>query len=162
MKTILIMRHAKSDWSDGSLADFDRPLNKRGKKAAPFMGIEIKKRDLVPDIIISSPAKRAKMTAKAVAENCGFDEDIIWNEDFYFGYMNDIINSVRDLPDRVNSVMVVGHNPTWESMVNILSRSDVSMTTANISVLELDSDNWKDLQEGKCTLKLHLQPKQLM
>jgi phosphohistidine phosphatase len=84
MKNLLIMRHAKSDWSDSSLADFDRPLNSRGKKAAPFMGNELLKRKKIPDLIISSPANRAKSTAKKVAEAVGYKNEIQFEKRFLF------------------------------------------------------------------------------
>ncbi len=80
MKTLLVLRHAKSSWKDSGLADHDRPLNKRGKHDAPRMGTLLAKEDLVPDLIISSSAKRAKSTAEAVAMNCGYDGEIQYSE----------------------------------------------------------------------------------
>lgn len=159
MKKILIMRHAKSDWSDNSLSDFDRPLNKRGKKAAPVMGEEIKKRKLTPDVIISSPAKRAKRTAKIVAEKCGYDKKIIFNEDFYFGYVNDVFKAVKNLPNKKKSVMLFGHNPTWEHLVELLAGEYVIMPTAALAVLHFKSDNWQNLKKYSCELVLHIKPK---
>ena len=85
MKTVLILRHAKSSWSNPSLADIDRPLNKRGKNDAPRMGTLIKEQDIVPDLILSSPALRARKTAEAVSEYSGFEGQIDFVPDFYPG-----------------------------------------------------------------------------
>lgn len=160
MKKILIMRHAKSDWSDGSLRDFDRPLNNRGSKAAPLMGKEIKKLGLTPELIISSPALRARMTAEAVKDNCEYNNDIIWNDSFYFGYTSEIIDAVRNVDDAVQSVMIFGHNPTWSTVAEILSGEYISMKTADVVVLEYEG-KWKKVGERKCKLVKHLSPKDI-
>ena len=160
MKKILIMRHAKSDWSDGSLRDFDRPLNDRGKKAAPLMGREIKSLGITPDLIISSPALRARMTAEAVAENCDYQNDIIWNDSFYFGYTNEIINAIKSVDETIHSVMIFGHNPTWSTVAEILSGEFISMKTADVVVLEFEG-KWKKVDKDKCKLVEHLNPKML-
>ena len=161
MKKIIIMRHAKSDWSDGSLRDFDRPLNDRGRNAAPIMGKEIKERGLTPDLIISSPALRAKMTAEAVAKNSGYMKDIVWNDGFYFGYTNEILNVIKNVDKSNHSVMVFGHNPTWSTLAEMLSGEFITMKTADLVVLEFNGD-WKDIQKKSCKQVLHLSPKQLM
>jgi phosphohistidine phosphatase len=160
MKKLMIMRHAKSDWSDSSLRDFDRPLNPRGRKAAPAMGKEIKKLGLTPDLIISSPAKRAKMTALAVAENSGYQNEIVWNDDFYFGYNSEILNAIKKVDDSVGSIMIFGHNPTWTSIAEYLSGEFVTMKTADLVVLEFEG-NWQSLSESSCRQVMHLSPKEL-
>ncbi len=161
MKKILIMRHAKSDWNN-IFPDFDRPLNKRGKKAAIFMGKEIKKRVLTPDIIISSPAKRAKQTSESIADKCNYNKKIIFEDNFYFGYMKDIVDTLIKLSDNYNSVMIFGHNPTMESLVEFLSDKYVVMPTAAISVLNFDAKSWKTLKKSSCKLVLHLKPRDMM
>lgn len=160
MKKILIMRHAKSDWSDGSLRDFDRPLNNRGNKAAPLIGKEIKKLKLIPELIISSPALRARMTAEAVADNCEYKKDIIWNDSFYFGYTSEIINAIRNVDDAIESVMIFGHDPTWSTVAEILSGEFISMKTADVVILEFEG-KWKKVGEGKCKLVKYLSPKSI-
>jgi len=155
------MRHAKSDWSDGSIRDFDRPLNKRGKSAAPIIGKEIKKRGLTPDLIISSPALRARMTAEAVAKNSSYNKEIVWNESFYFGYTSEILQAIKDIDESEKSVMIFGHNPTWSSITEILSGEYISMKTADVAILEFER-KWKDIKEKSCVLKLYLSPKNLI
>ena len=154
------MRHAKSDWSDGSLRDFDRPLNKRGEKAAPLMGKKIKKLGLTPDLIISSPALRARMTAETVAKNCGYKNDIVWNDSFYFGYTSEIIDAIKKLDSSVENIMIFGHNPTWSNVSEILSGEFISMKTADLVVLEYKG-KWKKLDRGKCRLINHISPKDI-
>lgn len=160
MKKILIMRHAKSDWSDGSIRDYDRPLNHRGEKAAPLIGKHIKKQNLTPDLIISSPALRARMTAEAVAEKCEYDNDIVWNENFYFGHTNEVIKALRNVDEKYKSVMVFGHNPTWSDLAERLTGDFFGMKTADVAVLEFD-DKWKKLDDKKCKLINYLSPKEL-
>lgn len=161
MKKLLIMRHAKSDWSDGSIRDFDRPLNNRGKNAASRMGKEIKGRGLNPDLIISSPALRAKMTAEAVAENSGYKKDIIWNESFYFGYTSEILQTIKDIDEKEENVIIFGHNPTWSAVAEMLSGDFIDMKTADLIVLEYDG-NWKDLREQSCKQIMYISPKKLI
>lgn len=161
MKRIMIMRHGKSDWHN-NLRDFDRPLNKRGKRAAAFMGAELKKRDIVPDKIISSPAKRAEETTKHIVQNLGFNKEIEWNKAFYFDYTNEVISVLRGLDDNTNSVLIVGHNPTWSELVSYFTVEFIEMLTASIAVLEFDSKKWMELDKGSCKLKQFLKPKDLM
>lgn len=155
------MRHAKSDWSNSSQRDFDRPLNERGRRAAPFMGKEIKNRGLTPDLIISSPAMRAKMTAEAVADNCEYVNEIIWNDDFYFGDTSEIIGAVKNVDESIGSVMIFGHNPTWTSIAEFLSGGYLSMKTADVVVMEFEGD-WAELSKNSCNQTMHLSPKDLM
>ena len=161
MKKLLIMRHAKSDWDDSSKRDFDRPLNKRGKIAAPLVGKEIKKRGLSSDLIISSPALRAKMTAEAVAENSGYNKDIVWNESFYFGYTSEIIQAIKDIDESDENVIIFGHNPTWSAVAEMLSGDFIDMKTADVVVLEYGG-KWKDLKEKSCKQIMYISPKNLI
>jgi len=160
MKKLLIMRHGKSDWGSGSQRDFDRPLNERGLRDTPRIGEELKKKNLTPDLIISSPAERAKMTAERVAEYSGYRSEIDWDESFYFGFFKEIIRKLNTVDDRAEKVMIVGHNPTWSSLTEHLSGQYFDMKTANVCILEYDG-NWKDLKEGKCTFNEYISPKEI-
>ncbi len=154
------MRHAKSDWSDGSLDDFDRPLNERGNKSAHLMGKQLKKLGIIPDLIISSPAKRAKKTAILFAENNSYQNEIDYNSDFYYGDENDIIEAVRQVDANIEKLMIVAHNPTMEILATNLNENNdyVQFKTATIAVFTVDTDNWADLQLMSCKLKMHLNP----
>ena len=164
MKNLLIMRHAKSDWGDSSLSDFDRPLNKRGKKAAPFMGNELSIRNKVPDLIISSPANRAKTTAEKFAESAGYKGTIQHEKDFYFGYIDEIIQVVKKSDKQYERIMIVGHNPTLESLIASLTKNSAyaRMPTAAIASILFEIDDWSKLEEKSGTLEWLILPKELM
>ena len=111
MKILLLLRHAKSSWKNPGLADINRPLNKRGKRDAPRMGMFIRDQDLVPDIILSSPALRARKTAQAVFIESGYENEIEIHEDFYPGDPYAFIESLTEMADQINKAQIVAHNP---------------------------------------------------
>ncbi|HVF89551.1 MAG TPA: histidine phosphatase family protein, partial [Blastocatellia bacterium] len=117
MKTLLLMRHAKSDWADGSLRDFDRPLSERGERDAPRMARALKKLGPLPDVIISSPAARARQTARAVVEAGGLDARLEFDGAIYEASTSELMSLVRKIPDDVACAMLIGHNPGFEGMV---------------------------------------------
>ena len=137
MKTLLILRHAKSDWSNSQLSDHDRPLNDRGQYDAPRMGAWLKQQDMVPDLIISSTAERALTTAEMVAMGCDFEGELRTTRKFYHAGPPTYIEVLNALPDSYERVMVVGHNPGMEELVSVLTDKDSRMTTANVAVVEL-------------------------
>ncbi|MFQ5578484.1 MAG: histidine phosphatase family protein [Anaerolineae bacterium] len=163
MKTILILRHAKSDWSDPLLADFDRPLARRGLKDAPRMGTVLADFDCLPDAILSSPARRARQTAELAAEACGFRGTIQWHDSFYGAAPQTLLNALRRLPNHVSRPMLVGHNPTMEETVAmLLSAGDalsIRMPTAALACLEVSVSGWQALQPGQAMLRWFLIPK---
>ena len=152
MKTVLILRHAKSSWSNPSLADIDRPLNKRGKNDAPRMGTLIKEQDIVPDLILSSPALRARKTAEAVSEYSGFEGQIDIVPDFYPGDPYTFIEMLASLPDDYENVMIVAHNPGLEELLYALAGESARLPTSALAQVELPLDYWQELDdemEGK-------------
>lgn len=163
MKNILIMRHAKSDWYSDADSDFKRPLNDRGKRDAPRMGKEILNRNIVPDHILTSTAKRALATTQAVAINSDFNGQIEKVDDFYFGFMGDILTHLKSLDNSINRVLIVGHNPTWEQLSEKLvdGNIEISMPTASIVSIDANIDNWNDLELGMCKFNWFLTPKML-
>jgi phosphohistidine phosphatase len=146
MKTLLILRHAKSSWADPGLADHDRPLNARGKRDAPRMGQLLKDQGLVPDLIVSSTAKRARKTAAKVAEACGYDGEIAFSSHLYHAYPEDYVSVLREVGDTHRSVLVVGHNPGLEEFVEVLAGTPQTMPTAALAHVPLDIDCWDDLR----------------
>ena len=162
MKTLLILRHAKSDWGNSQLSDHDRPLNSRGKYDAPRMGAWLKLKEIVPELIISSTAERALTTAELVALACDFEGELRTERKFYLAGPPAYVEILNELPDSYESVMVVGHNPGMEELVSLLTDKDRTMTTANVAVVELSIDAWRELTifiEGR--LKHHWQPNDL-
>src|SRR3954470_18822585 len=111
MKTLYLLRHAKSSWDDSSLKDFERPLNERGSKAAPRMGGYLRKQKIKPDVVISSPALRAKQTTTMVAEAAGMTGIMTFNEAIYEASAQKLFYIVASFEDRVESVLMIGHNP---------------------------------------------------
>ncbi len=146
MKTLLILRHAKSGWGDPTLADHDRPLNARGKRDAPRVGQLLRDQDLTPDLIVSSTAKRARKTAAKVAESCGCNRDVELNGRLYHAYPDDYIQVLREVDDQHERVLVVGHNPGLEELVATMSGGYQVMPTAALAHVVLDIDYWGDLR----------------
>ncbi|HGY11795.1 MAG TPA: histidine phosphatase family protein, partial [Desulfobacterales bacterium] len=119
MKTIYLVRHAKSSWKYPDLDDFERPLNKRGRKNAPFMGTILKKLKVAPDLIISSPANRAAATARIIANKIRYPlEKIRYSENIYEFSANVLIHFIQQIDDDANKVMVVSHNPALTDLAN--------------------------------------------
>ncbi|MDR3573398.1 MAG: histidine phosphatase family protein [Anaerolineaceae bacterium] len=147
MKTVLLMRHAKSSWKDHELPDMERPLNKRGKKDAPRLGSLLFDKELVPQMIISSPALRAKMTAETIAEKIGFKDGIHYDDCFYLAEPDVYANALMKLPDEVERVLLVGHNPGLEGLVQILSGQVESLPAGAIAYLVLPVKQWSDIDD---------------
>lgn len=146
-KILYLVRHAKSSWSDASLADRDRPLNKRGRRSAPDMGKRLAVRGHQPELIISSPARRAFSTAKKIAKELAFDKsEIVTDESLYFAGTRSMVNLLEGLDDRYQKVMIVGHNPAMTSLLNILSDGSVdNMPTCAIAVIDFDMASWSGM-----------------
>lgn len=145
MKTLLVLRHAKSSWKNATLADYERPLNGRGKRDALRMGELIRKEEIVPDLIISSSAVRALATAEAVALESGYDAEIQTTRQLYHGWPDDYVEVIRKVPDGYERIMVVGHNPGMESLVEELTGEWIRMPTAALAQIALAVDHWSEL-----------------
>jgi phosphohistidine phosphatase len=156
MKTLLILRHAKSSWKDPDLPDHDRPLNKRGKHDAPRMGKLLKDGELIPDLIISSTAARAKKTAELVAKACKYKgEEIVSSHSLYGAEPTDYLKILQELSDKYKAVLVIGHSPSVEETVEVLTDSaDVIMPTCALAHISLPIQNWAELNKQKIKGKL--------
>ncbi len=134
MKTLYIMRHAKSSWDDFSISDFDRPLNHRGERDAPLMAEILKQKHILPDLILSSPANRAKTTATIVADRLGYArENIHYQESIYESSQMNIMMLINALDEEFNSCLLLGHNPALTGVVNLLDDVRLSnLPTAGI------------------------------
>ncbi len=153
------MRHAKSSWNNIDLADFDRPLNKRGMKAAPLMGKTMYKNQFQPDLIISSPAERAKQTAILVCEAAQLNSEIQFNEKIYEASPHRLLQIISEQNDELQSVMLVGHNPGFEGFLRILTGELQPMPTAALAVIDLRIENWSEINSGCGTLRVLIRPK---
>lgn len=154
-RELLILRHAKSDWSAGDLTDFERPLAKRGKRDAPRVGEWLYREGLVPDLVVSSPAERAKQTAFCVCKSMDFKKKKIqWDRDIYAAGVPDLLGVLSRCPAKATTVLLVGHNPGLEELLRFLAGDEVEippdgklLPTATLARLEMPTD-WDDLEPG--------------
>ena len=147
MKTLLIVRHAKSSWKRDDIPDHDRPLKGRGKRDALELGRQILDRDLVPQQIISSTAKRARSTARLIAEACHYEAEIILEHDLYEAGPTGYLRALQGVDDRDQRVMVIGHNPGLEVLLEVLTGEARWLTTAAMVCVELPIASWSEIQE---------------
>ena len=145
-----MLRHAKSSWKEQDLPDHDRPLNKRGKNDAPRMGKLLKEEDLIPDLIMSSTAVRAKKTAELVAKACKYKGKIVPNHSLYGAEPTAILKILERLADKYKSALVVGHSPSVEETVELLTDSqEVIMPTCALAQISLPIQKWAELKSQK-------------
>lgn len=144
MKTLLILRHAKSSWKFPDLSDHDRPLNRRGKRDAPKMGKILKERGLVPDLVISSTATRANDTASAVAKHSGYKGKRIRFESLYAAEPGAYLAVIRELTDNYQRVLIVGHNPGVEELIELLTGEIHIVPTCTLAQIEFEIEKWSD------------------
>ncbi|NPV86710.1 MAG: histidine phosphatase family protein [Anaerolineae bacterium] len=146
MKTLLIMRHAKSSWKEKDIPDHDRPLKKRGRKSAAVMGKLIKEMELVPEKILSSTAERARKTAEILIEGMNFEGEVEYLPALYMAEPEVIAEILSALPDELERVMVVGHNPGLEGLVQMLCGQVVSLPTATLAYVVIPIKKWEELK----------------
>jgi phosphohistidine phosphatase len=145
VKTLLVLRHAKSDRDIPNLSDHERPLNKRGRRDAPRMGRLLHDQRLAPDLIITSTAERARATAEAAAEAAGYKGAIKRSQDLYLAEPGAYFEVLRGVPDACRRVMVVGHNPGVEDLLQLLAGAAETMPTAALAQIDLPIDRWQEL-----------------
>lgn len=139
------MRHAKSSWKDPELDDHDRPLNKRGKRAAPRMGERLRQENLIPDLILVSSARRAQDTARLVVEASGYHGEIETHREFYLSDAEAYLQVLRNLPQAVERPLVIGHNPDLEDLLYDLTGLREHLPTAALVFIELPIESWDEL-----------------
>ena len=152
MKTLLLVRHAKSSWDDFTLSDFERPLNDRGKNDAPKMAKRLRKRSIKIDAFISSPAKRAKKTAQYFIKEFDMKEDdIIFISSLYDASVSDFNAAIKTIDDKYDNVALFSHNPGITQFANeLVSGADIdNMPTCSVFAVKADVDKWKDFSKSK-------------
>ena len=146
MKTLLVLRHAKSSWDEAGLDDHERPLNERGERDAPRVGQLVRELQLLPDLIISSDATRARLTAEAMADAAGYEGTILLERRLYHASPTEIVNLLHTVVEsELETVMIVGHNPGLEELVTKLTGAREDMPTAALARIELPIERWADL-----------------
>ncbi|NOX67180.1 MAG: histidine phosphatase family protein [Chlorobi bacterium] len=147
MKTLYIIRHAKSSWDERGVSDHDRKLNARGLRDAPKMGEVLANKGYHPDIIYSSSANRAFTTAKIIADKIDYPVDkIIVTKEIYDATTNDLVNLINRFDDKYESAMLFGHNPGFTVLANLLADKYIdNMPTCAVAVIELNVESWKNV-----------------
>jgi len=165
IKTILLMRHGKSDWEE-DVSDFERTLTARGKNDSPLMGKFLLKSGKIPLLIISSPAKRAKETSELLAKPANSKKKIEFNDSLYENSSGEIIRILQKIDDKIDTVMVIGHNPSIEEATKKLCfremksiESGIKFPTSAIICLEAEIESWSELYPGNCTIAWFVTPK---
>ena len=168
MKILYVLRHAKSDWGDSSLEDFDRPLNARGKKAAKAVGREFRKRKIKPDLVLASPAVRAQQTIERVEDGYGSKFDVEDELRIYGSEPETLVDLIRSAPDDVDRLLIVGHNPGLQDLVVKLSRpgelldeATEKFPTAALAEIRFDTKSWNGIAPGQGILECLVRPRGL-
>jgi phosphohistidine phosphatase len=150
MKTLFLIRHAKSSWDDTALPDKDRPLNDRGRRDAPKMGKRLAKRDVKLDLILSSPARRALTTAEVIAKRLDYKlKDIVIDDRLYAGGADDLLDVIHELGDKLERVMLFGHNPELTELAHRLSSEITHMPTCAIAEFMFNAKSWSSIGKAK-------------
>lgn len=160
MKNLYLIRHAKSDWSDESKSDFERGLNKRGKKAILAMANALKEKKVMPDLILSSPAKRARLTAKGLAKEIGYTGKIKYIDALYMADPLDVVSMIKEIKDKYDDVYIVGHNPEITELADMMLDDSIeNVPTLGIVALELPIKHWQTFKPEKVKLNFFIYPK---
>ncbi len=162
MRTLYIMRHCKSRWDEPGLGDRERRLTKRGKRDARLLGRALGARSAPPDLILCSPARRARMTARRVARAWGYGRKIRVEEAIYQGGPLQCLEALGALPQEVATVLLIGHNPTLENLVWMLGAPRMPMPTGATVCLDLEIAGWNELDlTTEAQVRFRLEPKAL-
>lgn len=170
MPTLSLFRHAKSSWDNPKLDDFDRPLDTRGRNAAPAMGAHMRALRLMPDLILSSPSARTKETVELAFATWPSPPKIQYDDGIYLASPQTLLTHVHRTADMVSHLMLVGHNPGLEDLAAELvgkgpskarKRMASKFPTAALAVIDFDDIAWADISEGAGTLRLFVTPKML-
>jgi phosphohistidine phosphatase len=146
MKTLLLVRHAKASRDDPTLADRDRPLNKRGLNDAPAMGKRLAKQKVAPALIVSSPALRALTTAQLFAAELGHArQSVVVDERVYAATADELLAGIHELDDGHDCVMLFGHNPEFSELAGRLAGKAVDMPTCAVAHFRFDVTSWADV-----------------
>lgn len=162
MKNLLLLRHAKSDWGVSFETDHDRPLSLRGKAAARLIGSYLASAGPLPEVILTSSAVRARTTAEMAKESGSWPGNIVYSRDLYEAAPESILHLLQQQEDSIETVMMVGHNPTWESLAHLLiGGGSLRFPTAALARIKFPATSWKEITYGRGTLSWLVTPKQL-
>ena len=167
MKQLYLLRHAKSSWDDATLADHDRPLAPRGRRAARVMAEHLRREGIVPALVLCSPSRRTRQTLKRIASALGENADVQIESELYAAAAADLLEVLHEVPDEVESVMLIGHNPGIQDLALTLARGGPEIArvrrkfpTAALATLERNG-SWRELAPGSAELVSFVKPKEL-
>ncbi len=161
MKTLFLLRHAKSSSNDPNLQDFDRPLNARGRGAAELIGAYIKEHEVSPDLVMSSPAVRARETIEIILKTAKLTAELRFDQRIYEASPLVLIEVISQIEEDKSNVLLVGHNPGMESLVEMLTCQAVTMATGTLARINLKADRWTRALEEQGNLDWVVKPKDL-
>jgi phosphohistidine phosphatase len=168
MRRLWLLRHAKSSWDEPHLADHDRPLSARGRRAADAIGRWVDETEVRPDVVLCSSARRARETLAAVLPGLGGDVAVLVEAGLYTFHAEDLLARVRELPDGAASALLVGHNPAIEDLIvrlaregNRLDEARAKVPTGTLAGLDLEIDAWRDAATGVAILTTFVIPRDL-
>ncbi len=161
MRTLLVMRHGKSDWDADNESDHERPLNERGVRSARLMGRFLASRELEPHWIITSTALRARATAELAKEAGGWSAGVVADSALYDTTPDGAVSVAAGAPD-VERVLLVGHQPTWSQLVHHLTGTEVDLKTADVALVSVDVDSWDALAFATCDLEDVIRSRELL
>lgn len=160
MKNLYLIRHAKSDWGDESKSDFERGLNKRGQKAILTMANALKEKKVMPDLILSSSAKRAQLTAEGLAKEIGYRGKIKYIDALYMAETLDVISIIKEIKDKYDNVFIIGHNPETTELTDLMLDDYIdNVPTLGIVALKLPLKHWQKFKPEKIKLNFFIYPK---
>jgi phosphohistidine phosphatase len=169
VRTLYVLRHAKSDWGDASLRDFDRPLNGRGRKSAKAMGRELRERGLTPDLVLLSPSARTTETLARAEEGFGASFEKVEESSIYLAENEELVALIRNAPAKSERLMIVGHNPGMHELVLLLANGPrdlreeaaAKFPTGAMAEISFDVGDWSDVTPGSGFIRSFLKPREL-
>ena len=160
MKNLYLIRHAKSDWSDESKSDFERGLNKRGKKAIFMMAESLKNKKVMPDLILCSAAKRTQLTAKGLARELEYNGKIKYMDDLYMAEPHHVISIIKAIKEKYHNVFIVGHNPETTQLTNMMADETIdNVPTLGIVAFQIPIEQWGTFEPENARLNFFIYPK---
>ncbi|MBN1542239.1 histidine phosphatase family protein [candidate division KSB1 bacterium] len=163
MRTLFLIRHAKSSWKNPDQVDFDRPLNKRGKHDAPLMGRLLAEKGITPDCVLCSPAKRARRTLAPIRKTLNLQKTCIeFRDEIYGSDWQELIGLLHQLNDKLKTVFLIGHNPGLSDLAEVLAGAGIdTIPTCGVAVIDLQTVSWSTVEPGSGILRDLLLPRDL-
>ncbi|PWE21676.1 phosphohistidine phosphatase [Aliarcobacter skirrowii] len=160
MRELILIRHAKSNWSNPLLDDFERPLNKRGEKNAPFMAKILKKEIQKPDLIISSPSFRTKLTLEYFLKEFEYKGEVIFEKSIYEAPFENLLKAIKNIDDKYKTIFLIGHNPGLNDLANFLLGSfEDNIPTSGVLKIDFDTNSWENISKDNSKLIFFKYPK---